>query len=344
MAQTVTRTPTKTLLQLYRYMVTAREMDRIEDEYTGRGEAFFHVSGAGHEASVMLQPHLTASDWLHCHYRDKALMLARGISPEMFFMSLFNKDGSHSRGRQMNAHMSAPEHRILSLVGPVGNSALQASGIATAVKDEEGAPIVLCSLGDGMTQQGEVLEAIAHAVRDELPVLFLIQDNAFAISTKTLQRTFYSTPQGESDEFYTIPIRRIDGRDPISSYDAFGDVVSSMRSSRKPSIVVFNVDRLSNHTNADDQRMYRTPEEIEHIRATGDPINVLGRYLVDAGVDPSELEDARAEIETELRETARRVQRSPEPEPTRTAVKPLPARLTSRENEYAGKEPSADAP
>ncbi|MFW5686439.1 MAG: transketolase C-terminal domain-containing protein, partial [Spirochaetota bacterium] len=202
----------------------------------------------------------------------------------------------------------------------------------------------LCSLGDGMTQQGEVLEAIAHAVRDELPVLFLIQDNAFAISTKTLQRTFYSTPQGESDEFYTIPIRRIDGRDPISSYDAFGDVVSSMRSSRKPSIVVFNVDRLSNHTNADDQRMYRTPEEIEHIRATGDPINVLGRYLVDAGVDPSELEDARAEIETELRETARRVQRSPEPEPTRTAVKPLPARLTSRENEYAGKEPSADAP
>ena len=107
MDKTAPNAPNATLLRLYRYMVTAREMDLIEDEYTGRGEAFFHVSGAGHEASVMLQPHLTDDDWLHCHYRDKALMLARGISPEMFFMSLFNKDGSHSRGRQMNAHIRA---------------------------------------------------------------------------------------------------------------------------------------------------------------------------------------------------------------------------------------------
>src|SRR6056297_888607 len=221
MAQTVTGTPTTTLLALYRYMVTSREMDRIEEEYTGRGEAFFHVSGAGHEASVMLQPHLTGADWLHCHYRDKALMLARGISPEMFFMSLFNKDGSHSRGRQMNAHMSAPELRILSLVGPVGNSALQAAGVASVVKDADGAPIVLCSLGDGMTQQGEVLEAIGHAVRDQLPVLFLVEDNSFAISTKTLGRTFYSTPVGLSEDFYSIPVERIDGRDPVASYDAF---------------------------------------------------------------------------------------------------------------------------
>lgn len=338
MAQTVTRTPTSTLLKLYRYMVTSREMDRIEEEYTGRGEAFFHVSGAGHEASVMLQPHLTGADWLHCHYRDKALMLARGISPEMFFMSLFNKDGSHSRGRQMNAHMSAPEHRILSLVGPVGNSALQAAGVASVVKDEDGAPIVLCSLGDGMTQQGEVLEAIGQTVRDRLPVLYLIQDNAFAISTKTLQKTFYSTPDGESDEFYTVPIRRIDGRDPIEAYDTFGEVVADIRANRRPSIVVFNVDRLSNHTNADDQRMYRTPEEIEHVRATGDPITVLARRLTDAGVSADELESTRSEIEGELREIARRVQRAPEPQPTSTAVKPLADRLADRSSEYTGDE------
>jgi 2-oxoisovalerate dehydrogenase E1 component len=336
MAQTVTRTPTSTLLELYKYMVTSREMDRIEEEYTGRGEAFFHVSGAGHEASVMLQPHLTGADWLHCHYRDKALMLARGISPEMFFMSLFNKDGSHSRGRQMNAHMSAPEHRILSLVGPVGNSALQAAGVASVVKDQDGAPIVLCSLGDGMTQQGEVLEAIAQTVRDQLPVLFLIQDNAFAISTKTLEKTLYSTPDGESDEFYTVPIRRIDGRDPVEAYDAFGEIVAGMRKNRRPSIAVFNVDRLGNHTNADDQRMYRTPEEIERVRSTGDPITVLARRLTEAGVSADELESARAEVESELREIARRVQRSPEPQPTSTAVRPLPDRLAARSNEYTG--------
>ncbi|HKJ84489.1 MAG TPA: thiamine pyrophosphate-dependent dehydrogenase E1 component subunit alpha, partial [Spirochaetia bacterium] len=336
MAQTVTGTPTTTLLQLYKYMVTSREMDRIEEEYTGRGEAFFHVSGAGHEASVMLVPHLTDADWLHCHYRDKALMLARGISPEMFFMSLFNKDGSHSRGRQMNAHMSAPELNVLSLVGPVGNSALQAAGVASVVKDREGAPVVLCSLGDGMTQQGEVLEAIAHAVRDQLPVLFLVQDNSFAISTKTLGRTFYSTPVGLSEDFYSIPVERIDGRDPVASYDAFARIVTGMRKDRRPAIAIFNVDRLSNHTNADDQRMYRTAEEIEHVRSTGDPIIVLHRHLIEAGVPADELDRVREDSERELREAARQVQRSAEPEPVTTAVKPLPDRLSQRESEYIG--------
>jgi 2-oxoisovalerate dehydrogenase E1 component len=317
-------------------MVTSREMDRIEEEYTGRGEAFFHVSGAGHEASVMLNSFLTENDWLHCHYRDKALMLARGISPEMFFMSLFNKDGSHSRGRQMNAHMSAPELKILSLVGPVGNSALQAAGVAGVVKDQDGAPIVLCGLGDGMTQQGEVLEAIGHAVRDELPVLFLIQDNAFAISTKTQGRTFYSTPDGLSSQFYTIPIERVDGRNPIEAHEAFGRTVQKMRTDRKPAILIFDVDRLSNHTNADDQRMYRTPEEIERVRGTGDPITILRAHLEKQGIPASDLDAMRDEVEAELRAAAREVQRSAEPEPTTTAVKPLPARLADRDSEYIG--------
>src|SRR5690554_7722129 len=118
----------ETLRSLYSTMITARHMDQIEQSYTSRGEAFFHVSGAGHEGSIALFPHLTDDDWLHCHYRDKALMLPRGISPYMFFLSLLNKDGSHSRGRHMNAHMSDPDRKILSIVGPVGNSALQAVG------------------------------------------------------------------------------------------------------------------------------------------------------------------------------------------------------------------------
>lgn len=339
MGQTATMAPTKTLLRMYRYMVTAREMDQIEEEYTGRGEAFFHVSGGGHEASVMLEPHLTPKDWLHCHYRDKALMIARGISTEMFFMSLFNKDGSHSRGRQMNAHMSSPEHQILSLVGPVGNSALQAVGVASAVKNGEGAPIVLCALGDGMTQEGEVLEAVAHAVRDSLPVLFLIEDNSFAISTKTHGRTFYSTPDGSADSFYGVPIARIDGRDPIGAYEKFREIVGQMRENRTPVFVVFEVERLSNHTNADDQRMYRSAEEIERARATGDPIPVLGKALVEQGIAESKLRHMRSEIIEGLRATARKVQRSPEPVATSVAVRPLPDRLTSRASEYTGSDP-----
>ncbi|MDA3956699.1 thiamine pyrophosphate-dependent enzyme, partial [Oceanispirochaeta sp.] len=320
----------------YTTMVTAREMDLLEQSYTGRGEAFFHVSGAGHEGTCLLQDFLGPQDWLHCHYRDKALMLARGISPEMFFMSLFNKDGSHSRGRQMNAHMSDPEKKVLSIVGPVGNSALQAAGVAEAVKANADHPIVLCGLGDGMSQQGEVLEAVAHAVRKELPVLFFIQDNQFAISTKTEGQTFFSRPDGPAGDYYGIPITRLDGRHPADLPDAFEALVGEMRQNRKPQIVVFSVDRLHSHTNADDHRVYRSEDEIQAARETGDPIIHLGNWLIEQGIPAEELDRDVEKIRITLAETARKVQQSADPQPVFTAKRELPAHLSDPDQEYRG--------
>lgn len=324
------------LRSLYTNMVTAREMDIIEQSYTARGEAFFHVSGAGHEGSVSLLPHLTEHDWLHCHYRDKALMIARGITPRMFFLSLFNKDQSHSRGRQMNAHMSAPELKVLSIVGPVGNNALHAVGVAEAVREQPERPIVLCALGEGTTQESEVIEAIGHAVRTSSPVLFVVQDNSFAISTRTGGQTFYSRPDGEADEFYGIPITRIDGRDTPGAMEAFGPVVAAMRQDRSPRIVIFSVERLHNHTNADDQRMYRTPEEIAAAAESGDPVARLRALLIGAGVAEEELRTEEDAIRTRLVEEAREAQLSPEPQPFPDAKAPLPAHLTTPESEYRG--------
>ena len=116
--------------ELYRLILTARWLDRLELELVNRGEGFFHVGGAGHEATATLAAHLTPADWLHLHYRDKALMLARGIPLVQFFHSLLCTAASHSAGRQMSAHLSAPALHVLSLVGPVGNNALQAVGVA----------------------------------------------------------------------------------------------------------------------------------------------------------------------------------------------------------------------
>ena len=333
---TDTHSDLDTLQKLYRTMVTAREMDLIEQSYTSRGEAFFHVSGAGHEGSIALSPFLKDSDWLHCHYRDKALMLARGISPSMFFLSLFNKDQSHSRGRQMNAHMSAPEHKIMSIVGPVGNSALQAAGVAEVIKDQPDAPFVLCGLGEGTTQESEVLEAIGHTVREQLPVLFMIQDNSFAISTKTGGQTFYSYPHGEAESFYGVPITRIDGRNVAKAVSAFGPVVSEIRESRGPQIVVFSVERLHNHTNADDQRLYRTPEEIESVARSGDPVALLRAHLIASGISENELSNQENEIRGKLMQTAREAQLSPEPQPTGEAKAPLPPHLSDPDCEYTG--------
>ncbi|OQY32839.1 MAG: transketolase [Spirochaetaceae bacterium 4572_59] len=317
-------------------MVTAREMDLLEQSYTGRGEAFFHVSGAGHEGSCILNSLLEEQDWLHCHYRDKALMMARGIDPEMFFNSLFNKEGSHSKGRQMVAHMSDPDRNILSMTGPVGNSNLHAAGIAEVVKGTAGSPIVLSSFGDGMSQQGDVLEAIAHAVRKELPVLFFVQDNGFAISTKTKGKTFFSRPDGEADSFYGIPITRLDGRYPQNLYRPMKEVVDGIRESGKPAIIVFSVERLHSHTNADDHRVYRTEEEIKALHESGDPVDQMHSWLLDQGISEEELAAEREEIIARLKEKAHKAQLSPEPEPIFTAKKEIPSHLGDRKQEYRG--------
>ena len=326
----------KTFREYYRTMVTAREMDLLEQSYTGRGEAFFHVSGAGHEGTCFLNDVLGPQDWMHCHYRDKALMLARGIEPKMFFMALFNKDGAHSRGRQMNAHMSDPEKKVLSIVGPVGNSAIQAAGVAEAVKKQADNPVVLCALGDGMTQQGEVLEAVAHAVRKELPVLFFIQDNGFAISTQTRGKTFFSLPDGEADSFYGVPITRMDGRYPEELPGQFQPLLDEMRETRKPQIIIFNTHRLDSHTNADDHRVYLTEDEIQALRDTGDPLAHLKNWLVEQGVSADELDAEAENIRAELKECARRVQQSAEPEPVFDAKRPLPSHLSDPAQEYRG--------
>ncbi len=304
-------------------MVTAREIDAVEEEYVQRGDAFFHVSGAGHESAAVLNPHLAPADWLHCHYRDKALMLARGIDTEMFFYSLFAKDASDSKGRQMNAHMSSPDHNIMSLVGPVGNNVLQAAGVAMEIRDTPGAPIVVCSIGDGTSQQGEALEGIAEAVRWQLPVLFLVEDNSYSISTKTHEKTFFSLPGDDPDTFYGLKVQRISGRCAESCYDHFGAVVQAMRADRKPALVVMTTERLSSHTNADDHDVYRTAAEIERACSDHDPIPILETYLIKEGCSTARLCELREQVKRDVRAAATLARRSPDPSPAFDAKRPL---------------------
>jgi 2-oxoisovalerate dehydrogenase E1 component len=323
-------------LSVYESILKSREVDLLEQDYTQRGEAFFHVSGSGHENIAFLNPHLIPEDYLHCHYRDKSLMIARGVTVRQFFLSLFAKDESHSRGRQMSAHLSDPKNKVLSLVGPVGNNALQAAGVASVIKGQPKKPIVLCGIGDGTTQQGEVLEAIAHAVRETLPVLFVVEDNSWAISTKTPGRTFYSTPDGDADQFYGVPIVRIDGRDAEATYEAFGKLVAAMRADRKPAIVIFQVKRLNSHTNADDQRTYRTLEEIEETRKNDDPVPKLRQWLLGHGVAAVELDALDVRIKEQVLADSIDAQDSPDPQPNFDAKAPLPAGLADSAREYRG--------
>jgi 2-oxoisovalerate dehydrogenase E1 component len=324
-------------LALYRSMATARQLETVEQDLVARGEAFFYVSSAGHEANAALAPHLVADDWLHCHYRDKALLIARGLSPKAFLDTLLCKQEGPSAGRQMSPFLSDSRLHILPMTTPVANQCLQACGVATAVKSQATRPIVLCALGDGSTQQGEFLEGVAEAVRNELPVLFLIENNRWAISTATEGRTFFSLPGGAADALFGLPIETIAGRDVAGAFTAFGRVVDRMRVTRQPALVLLDVDRIHSHTNADDQKLYRTAEEIVAAK-NGDPLTRFRAELLARGVPEAELAEIDCQVKAQLAELEAAALHGPEPQPTFSAKKPVHVELMHPAREHRGEE------
>ncbi len=329
---------TELFLNLYRFMLTARKEDELEKSLAQRGEVPFYVSSSGHEAMAALAPHLGKADWLHPHYRDKALLLARGIPVDSFLHTLFGRAESSSGGRRMPGFSYDPGLNVLSACTLVGNNALQAVGVAAAIKDDPEQPIVYCALGDGGTQEGEVLEAIAEAVRSQLPVLFVIQDNRFALSTPTAGKTFYSLPDGDAEDFYGLQIHRVDGTDAVATHEAMGAVVEATRKTRGPQVVLLNVERLVSHTNSDDHRMYREEDEIARIREHADPLRNLGQRLLKEGVSQEDLNSIEHEVEQTVTDALKTARAGTEPVAVLDAKKPLPPSSVDAAAEYRGKD------
>jgi 2-oxoisovalerate dehydrogenase E1 component len=310
---------TDLLLDLYRANAVAWWIDVLEKRYAAAGEAGFHLSGIGHAASSAVAPCLRPQDWVFCHYRAKALMVARGARPVSFFHGFFAKHASPSGGRLVSVHFRDPALRLFTMTGPVGNGALHAVGVASAVKPEPGNPVVVFGTGDGATQQGEVLEAIGEAVRSNLPVLFLVEDNGYAISTRTAGRTFFSLPGGvDAGEFLGVPIDHCDGRRILSCLQVFDEAASRVRSSRAPAIVVMRTERLESHSNADDQRLYRPMEELERVAGEGEPLRLFREDLVARGISIDRLLRIDKEAEALVTQAAHEALGASGPEPCRS--------------------------
>lgn len=322
-----------TLLAVYRAMYLARRIDQCEQVMVRRGEGYFHVSGMGHEASALLGPLLTPDDWLFPHYRDKALAIARGVEPRAFFDALLCNARSSSQGRQMSAHLSDPRLHIVSMAGPVGNSALHAVGLAAAIAHNPEHPIVVCSVGDGTTQEGEFLEAIAEAARSVVPVLFLIEDNGWAISTRTTGRTFYRHRGGQETAYHGVPIHFADGRNPRACWPILAQTVAAVRCDRTPQILVLDVERLSDHTHADDQRLYRSEQEILRAAQEGDPLVQCRAWLLELGVSHKALSDLEHELDLLVEQAEQVALQTDEPQPISTASMPIHVELTHASQE-----------
>lgn len=315
------------LIRLLRYMLEARAGDEREGILLRQGKGWFHLSGAGHEALAGLASHLRPEDLLFPHYRDRALVLARGMTTEQLAKDYFARAGSSSEGRNLPSHVSCRERNVFSVASPTGSQCLPAAGCAWGIKlSREGAlarpgagseragtpvPVVLCGLGDAATRQGEFYEAVCFALQERLPIVFVVEDNGYGISTPTERLVPFRL--GVFGDDYVV---RLNARDVSDVLKFGGQAIAKARQGGGPTILWCELDRLSSHTSSDDHRAYRATEEIESL-TTRDPIPELVKSLVATGdLTSSAWNTMQEEIRGAVETAYRAVEQEPCPEPT----------------------------
>ena len=326
------------LLRFYRTMVTSRHIDDREISLKRQNKIFFQISGAGHEAvGVAVAEHLVSGkDWLFPYYRDRAMMLALGQTPLDHLLQAVGAEADPaSGGRQMPAHFGDARFNTPTSSSPTGTQFLQAVGaaeagrkiasvaglrerIATFADDE----IVVVCTGDGATSEGEFWESLNTACNLSLPVLYLVEDNGYAISVPIEVQTAGGSISKLVQGFPNLLIVECDGTDLVDTYTAAGDAVAYVRERRGPAFLHAHTTRPYSHSMSDDERAYRTPEERVEQEAR-DPITRARRLLIEAGVaTEAELDAIDAAVLEEVSEAADRALASAQPEPS-TAMRHL---------------------
>ena len=310
------------LRQAYRTMYLSRKIDDKEIQLKNQSQIFFQISGAGHEAVLVaaglcLKP---AHDWFFPYYRDRALCLVLGVSPyEMFLQAVAAADDPASGGRQMPSHWGNAKLNIVSQGSATGSQCLHAVGCAqaglmyaTLPGIDDGArrfktdEVAYVSIGDGTTSEGEFWESLNTACTRRLPVVYLVEDNGWAISVPVEVQTPGGSISRLVSQFPDLLVLTADGTDFDDSYRAMAEAVAHARSRRGPALVHASVIRPYSHSLSDDERLYKTPEEREQ-EARRDPVKKMAALLrAQDLLSEKELDTLHADVEREVNDAAKR--------------------------------------
>src|SRR5580765_1149159 len=294
-----------TLIRAFRLMHLSRRLDDREITLKRQNRIYFQISGAGHEAVEVAAGIVLRSgrDWFYPYYRDRALCLTLGVTPqEMLQQAVGAAADPASGGRQMPSHWGHRKHHVVSSSPPTGTQFLQAVGCAEAsrYKNPKSDEVTLVCAGDGATSEGEFWEALNVASLAHLPVLFLIEDNGYAISVPIEAQTAGGSISALTASFPGLFRQEVDGTDFFASYRAMRDAVQYCREGRGPALVHARVIRPYSHSLSDDERAYRTAAEREAETAR-DPVLLFPKLLIDEGVmDRRMLQNITHEIDEEI--------------------------------------------
>lgn len=306
------------LIDTLKNMLTARTIDNKAMNLLRQGKTFFHIAGAGHEAvqtavGMKLNP---KKDWLFPYYRDIAVVIQSGISPLDFFLQCFAKaDDPSGGGKQLPCHWGAKNINLPSQSSPTGTQFLNAVGAALSTSKQKKDSITYVSSGEGTTSQGEFHEAVNWASREKLPVLFVIENNKYAISVHVEQQSGGKDNSiSEMMSGYENLFRsRIDGTDFSESYNSVNEAVEYIKSGKGPALIEAEVVRLLSHSSSDDQKKYRKPEELKE-DLSHCPIEKFSKKLISEGkLTKDEFEDIKKEINDQINEAIDKALKAEDP-------------------------------
>src|SRR5581483_3681269 len=300
------------LVSAYRTMLLSRRLDDKEIQLKGQSKIFFQISGAGHEAVLTAAGFLfrPSYDWFYTYYRDRALCLMLGMTGEEMLLSAVGAETDpNSGGRQMPSHWGHKKLNIVSNSSPTGTQFLQAVGSAEAIlrakqrgitegfeKDE----VVLCTTGDGTTSEGEFWESLNNAANLKLPIVYIVEDNGYAISVPVEVNTAGGSISKLVASFPDLLVEEVDGCDLIASHRAMQRAVDYARKRKGPALVHAHVIRPYSHSLSDDEVLYRPPEE-RQADADVDPLNTFPKLLVAEGhATEADIQRIQQEVDAEV--------------------------------------------